>query len=183
MLPMRPSHKEFPRVFNTNPNFQQKRGNGILCTSGLLNGQFGEGQDTHVAYWESGKVVDRTEEEDDSGATVIREKERFSQRLTLLYADGRIALLSERAVGKEAGDAERAPADGEADVRETEPRHDTAGSFFRALPVRGCSARFKGRTGQIGRAPLSTTGLERVWSGLLAWGSGAPLWAPSLGVG
>jgi hypothetical protein len=102
----------------------QKRGNGILCTSGLLNGQFGEGKDTHVAYWESVKVVDRTEEEDDSGATVIREKERFSQRLTLLYADGRIALLSERAAGKEAGNAERAPADGEADVRETDSRHD-----------------------------------------------------------
>ena len=66
---------------------------GIPCTSGLLNGQFGEGKDTHVAYWESVKVVDRTEEEDDSGATVIPEKERFSQRLTLLYADGRSRLV------------------------------------------------------------------------------------------
>jgi hypothetical protein len=97
---------------------------GLLCTSSLLNGQFGEGEDTHVAYWESVKVVDRTEEEDDSGATVIREKERFSQRLTLLYADGRIALLSEQAAGKEAGNAERAPADGETDVRETDSRQD-----------------------------------------------------------
>ncbi|MCZ2079326.1 MAG: class I SAM-dependent methyltransferase [Bryobacterales bacterium] len=97
---------------------------GILCTSGLLNGQFGDESDTHVAYWESVKVVDRTEEEDDSGSTVIREKERFSQRLTLLYADGRIALLSERAASKEAGNAERAPANGEADVRETNARHD-----------------------------------------------------------
>jgi hypothetical protein len=96
---------------------------GILCTSGLLNGQFGEGRDKHVAYWESVKVVDRTEEEDDSGTTIIREKERFSQRLTLLYADGRIALLSERA-GKEAGNAERIPAHGEADVREADSRHD-----------------------------------------------------------
>lgn len=108
---------------------------GILCTSGLLNGQFGEGKDTHVAYWESVKVVDRTEEEDDSGATVIREKERFSQRLTLLYADGRMALLSERA-GKEADDAERAPADGEVDVREADPRHDN-GRFGPSEPA-GC---------------------------------------------
>ena len=76
-------------------DFHQKRGNGILCTSGLLNGQFGEGKDTHVAYWESVKVVDRTEEEDDSGATIIREKERFSQRLTLLYADGRFGARQE----------------------------------------------------------------------------------------
>jgi tRNA1(Val) A37 N6-methylase TrmN6 len=113
---------------------------GILCTAGLLNGQFGEGKDAHIAYWESVKVVDRTEEEDDSGATVIREKERFSQRLTLLYADGRIALLSERAVGKEAGDAQRAPADGEADVRETDSRHDN-GRFGSSEPT-GC-----GKTG------------------------------------
>ena len=107
---------------------------GILCTSGLLNGQFGEGKDTHVAYWESVKVVDRTEEEDDSGVTIIREKERFSQRLTLLYADGRIALLSERA-GKEAGNAERTPADGEADVREADSRHDN-GCFGSSEPAR-----------------------------------------------
>jgi RNA-directed DNA polymerase len=33
-----------------------------LCTSGLLNGAFGESKDLHVANWESVKVVDRTEE-------------------------------------------------------------------------------------------------------------------------
>ena len=67
----------------------------LLCTSGMMNGCFGEGRDRHVAYWESVKIVDRREEEED-GALVIHEKERFSQRLTLLYADGRIALLSEK---------------------------------------------------------------------------------------
>ena len=67
----------------------------LLCTSGLMNGCFGEGKDRHVAYWESVKVVDRREEEED-GRTVIHEKERFSQRLTLLYADGRMSLLSEK---------------------------------------------------------------------------------------
>ena len=41
--------------------------------------------------------MDRREDEED-GSTVIHEKERFSQRLTLLYADGRIALLSEKGV-------------------------------------------------------------------------------------
>ena len=64
----------------------------LLCTSGMMNGCFGEGKDRHVAYWESVKVVDRREEEED-GVTVIHERERFSQRLTLLYADGRIALF------------------------------------------------------------------------------------------
>ncbi len=68
----------------------------LLCTAGMMNGCFGEGYDLHVSCWESVKVIDKTEDEDDSGATVIRERERFSQRLTLLYADGRIALLSEK---------------------------------------------------------------------------------------
>lgn len=95
---------------------------GLLCTSGLLNGIFGSGQDRHVAYWESVKVVDRVEEAGEDGAsTVIREKERFSQRLTLIYANGRIALLSEKpranSSPKESRDEECAPADGQADVR------------------------------------------------------------------
>jgi tRNA1(Val) A37 N6-methylase TrmN6 len=99
---------------------------GLLCTSGLLNGVFGSGEDTHVAYWESVKVVDRIEEEgDDGNSTVIRERERFSQRLTLLYADGRIALLSEKpnekARPKEGRDEECAPAHGEADLRSADP--------------------------------------------------------------
>jgi len=76
---------------------------GLLCTAGLMNGIFGEGSDLHVAYWESVKVVDRAEEEEGDGeVTIIREKERFSQRLTLLYADGRIALLSEKPTEKTA---------------------------------------------------------------------------------
>ena len=95
---------------------------GLLCTSGLLNGVFGDGADRHVAYWESVKVVDRTDEEGENGnGSVIREKERFSQRLTLLYTDGRIALLSEKPVStaptKEAPNEECASAHGEADLR------------------------------------------------------------------
>jgi SAM-dependent methyltransferase len=99
----------------------------LLCTSGMMNGCFGEGKDRHVAYWESVKVVDRREEEE-NGATIVRERERFSQRLTLLYADGRIALLSEKPseipARKEDRDAERAPADGQTDVCPTDAGHD-----------------------------------------------------------
>lgn len=54
----------------------------------------------------------------------------------------------------------------------------SAGPFCRALPAPGLAARFKGRAGSIGRAPLSTTGFKRVWGGLLARGSGALVWAP-----
>jgi hypothetical protein len=99
---------------------------GLLCTAGLLNGVFGEGEDLHVANWETVKVVDKTEEPAEDGeASVIRERERFSQRLTLLYASGRIALLSEKpsekAAAKEQGDAQRAPEDGQAHICEANP--------------------------------------------------------------
>ncbi|MEO8053015.1 MAG: hypothetical protein ABI833_21620, partial [Acidobacteriota bacterium] len=93
---------------------------GLCAVSGLLNGVFGTGAQRHVAHWEATKVVDRTEEEGDDGETVIREKERFSQRLTLLFADGRIELLSEKPRedgSKEAPHGECPPADGEAEVR------------------------------------------------------------------
>jgi Uncharacterised methyltransferase family (DUF6094) len=99
----------------------------LLCTSGMMNGCFGEGSDRHVAYWESVKVVDKREDEED-GVTVIHERERFSQRLTLLYADGRIALLSEKAAKppsrKDDADAERASANGQADLCAPDAGHD-----------------------------------------------------------
>lgn len=101
---------------------------GLLCTSGLLNGVFGSGSERHVAHWESVKVVDRVEEDgEDEGTTVIREKERFSQRLTLLYGDGRIALLSEKPrndSSKDGKDEECSSTDGEADVRPADAGHD-----------------------------------------------------------
>jgi hypothetical protein len=91
---------------------------GLLCTSSLLNGHFGQGTDLHLSFWESVKVVDKVEEDGEQGATVIRERERFSQRLTLLYSDGRFALLSEKANPTEGDDAKRAPQDGNIDVCE-----------------------------------------------------------------
>jgi hypothetical protein len=91
-----------------------------------MNGIFGEGPDLHVAYWESVKVVDRAEEQESDGeVTIIREKERFSQRLTLLYGDGRIALLSEKpsekAATKERRDGERPPEVREANLCPANP--------------------------------------------------------------
>jgi hypothetical protein len=82
---------------------------GILSCSGLLNGVFGTGEARHVACWETGKVVDRFEETDDQEVTTIRERERFTQRLTLVFADGRTAMLSE-----EDQDAKCTPEDGAA---------------------------------------------------------------------
>jgi len=95
---------------------------GLLCTSGLLNGLFGCGLERHLAYWDAVKVSDRIEEEDEDGTTVIREKERFSQRLTLLYGTGRFALLSETAKGKDNPNAECSSAHGPADVHAADQR-------------------------------------------------------------
>jgi hypothetical protein len=95
MLPMRRSHKNFTCLFNGGLSFRQKRGNGLLTTSGLLNGIFGEGPDLHVARWESVKVTDRFEETDENDVTTIRERERFTQCLTLIYSNGATAILQE----------------------------------------------------------------------------------------
>lgn len=65
---------------------------GLLCTAGMLNGIFGDGKSRHIAHWQSIKLVDKSEEEED-GKTVIREKERFSNELTLVFCTGEIASL------------------------------------------------------------------------------------------
>jgi hypothetical protein len=65
---------------------------GLLCTAGMLNGIFGKAETRHIAHWQSIKLVDKSEEEED-GKTVIREKERFSNELTLIFCTGEIATL------------------------------------------------------------------------------------------
>ena len=65
---------------------------GLLCTAGMLNGIFGEGETRHISHWQSVKLVDKSEEEED-GKTIIREKERFSNELTLVFCTGEIATL------------------------------------------------------------------------------------------
>jgi hypothetical protein len=66
---------------------------GLLCTAGLMNGIFGEGDTRHIAHWQSVKLVDSSEEQEEDGATVIREKERFSNELTLVFSTGQIVSL------------------------------------------------------------------------------------------
>lgn len=67
----------------------------ILAVSGSLDGLFGDGEDRHLACWSTDKTTDKFEETDDQGVTTIRERERFTQTLTLLYTDGRGAILRE----------------------------------------------------------------------------------------
>jgi hypothetical protein len=39
------------------------------------------------------KIVDKIEEEDEKGIVTIREKERFSNELTVVYSTGQVAVL------------------------------------------------------------------------------------------
>jgi hypothetical protein len=66
----------------------------IVAVSGMVDGIFGCGADRHVAAWNSVKVTDRIEEEE-NGVITIRERERFTQGLTLAYRDGHTAILSD----------------------------------------------------------------------------------------
>ncbi len=66
---------------------------GLLACAGLLNGTFGSEDDRHIAFWQSVKVVDKSEEEDEDGRITIREKESFSNELTLVFATGETAIL------------------------------------------------------------------------------------------
>lgn len=67
----------------------------IVAVSGMLDGIFGSGVNRHVAAWSSVKVTDRMEEEADDGTITIRERERFTQTLALVYLDGRTAILTD----------------------------------------------------------------------------------------
>lgn len=53
---------------------------GLLCTAGMLNGIFGEDEIRHIAHWQSVKLVDKSEEEED-GKTVIREKDGIPEAM------------------------------------------------------------------------------------------------------
>ena len=61
--------------------------------SGLLNGIFGSGKDLHVAAWQAAKVVDRSEETEEDGTITVRERERFTNELTIVFASGKTAIL------------------------------------------------------------------------------------------
>jgi hypothetical protein len=73
---------------------------GLLCTAGLLNGVFGDGQNRHIARWRSVKHV-TTFVEEDGDAQIIHHRERWTNELRLVYADGRVLKLMETPTKKE----------------------------------------------------------------------------------
>jgi Uncharacterised methyltransferase family (DUF6094) len=72
---------------------------GLLCTAGLLNGVFGDGENRHIARWRSVKHV-TTFIEEDGDAEIIHHRERWTNELRLVYADGRVLMLTETAAKK-----------------------------------------------------------------------------------
>lgn len=67
---------------------------GLLCTAGMLNGIFGEGEDRHIAHWRSVKFTDHWEEEEEDGTRILHDRERFSHELTLVFANGKTQVLT-----------------------------------------------------------------------------------------
>jgi hypothetical protein len=67
---------------------------GLLCTAGMLNGVFGEGEDRHIAHWRSVKFTDHWEQEEEDGTKILHDRERFSHELTLVFANGKTQILS-----------------------------------------------------------------------------------------
>jgi hypothetical protein len=65
----------------------------LLAVSSMLDGIFGSGEGRHISAWRSVKVTDTSEEVEEDGTVVQRERERFTNELTLVYADGRTAIL------------------------------------------------------------------------------------------
>lgn len=86
---------------------------GLLCTAGLLNGVFGQGEERHIARWRSVKYF--TEFHEEEGDTkIIRRREKWSNELRLLYVTGKAVTLTESAPKEGAIDGECPPADGSA---------------------------------------------------------------------
>ena len=67
---------------------------GLLCTAGMLNGVFGEGEDRHIAHWRSVKFTDHWEEQEEDGTKILHDRERFSHELTLVFANGETQILT-----------------------------------------------------------------------------------------
>jgi len=80
---------------------------GLLCTAGLLNGVFGDGDERHIARWRSVKHI-TTFVEDDGDTHIVHHRERWTNELRLVYADGRTLKLTETPAKPEGeADAER----------------------------------------------------------------------------
>jgi hypothetical protein len=66
---------------------------GLVACSGLINGIFGTGDERHIAAWKSKKITTKLTDEEADGTTIIRERERFVQELSVVFATGETGTL------------------------------------------------------------------------------------------
>jgi hypothetical protein len=66
---------------------------GLLACSGLLNGIFGSGDQRHISFWQAVKARSCSTEEEDNGTIIQREREYFTNELTVVYSNGQVAIL------------------------------------------------------------------------------------------
>ena len=101
LLPCSSAYRQAARILFPQPAVVKGRpltplhgGHVALCAvSGMLNGIFGSGERRHIAVWQPVKVVDRSEETGEDGTIIRRERERFTNELTLAYASGETAIF------------------------------------------------------------------------------------------
>jgi len=74
---------------------------GLLCTAGMLNGVFGDGESRHIAHWRSVKFTDHWEETEENGTVIQHDRERFSHELTLIFASGETQILTHEKKGSQ----------------------------------------------------------------------------------
>jgi len=72
---------------------------GLLCTAGMLNGIFGDGESRHVAHWRSVKFTDHWEDAEEDGTIIQHDRERFSHELSLIFANGETKILTHEKKG------------------------------------------------------------------------------------
>src|SRR5215469_2320010 len=84
---------------------------GLLCTAGMLNGVFGQGELRHVAHWQSRKYT-QTWKEEDEGKDVRHIREYFSHECAILWANGTTQVLTHEPPMEEA-EAESEDSDSE----------------------------------------------------------------------
>jgi hypothetical protein len=102
LLPASSAYRQVSRVLLREPSCVRGRpltplhgGHvGLLCTAGMLNGVFGEGESLHIANWRSVKFTAHWEEEEEDGTRILHDRERFSHELTLIYSDGKTQILT-----------------------------------------------------------------------------------------
>jgi len=47
----------------------------------------------HIVFWQAAKVTDSSEEVEEDGTIIHRERECFSNELTVVYSTGQVAIL------------------------------------------------------------------------------------------